>query len=96
MTRPLCLLALLALAGCGHTAIDGKPVTELADPAMQPPAALTAPCDAPVALPDAAMSAGAVERGWAADRGALAMCGARHQAETEFYAKRDAALAGKK
>lgn len=75
--------------------VDGKPVTELADAAMQPPAALTAACAEPVALPRGALAAGPVERLWGSDRAALADCGARHAATVEFFAERDAALAGK-
>jgi hypothetical protein len=48
-----------------------------------------------VAVPDADLSAGAVERLWAADRVSLAACGARKAALGGFYHDRDAGLAGK-
>ncbi len=91
-----CLIA-LCLAGCTHVALDGKSVIELADPAMQPPAALTAACQTQIAalFPDRAMSAGEAERATETVIAWLLDCAARHQAETTFYMKRDALLAGK-
>ena len=98
MTRALCLAALAALAGCAHVAIDPKPVTELADPAIQLPAALRAPCQTQVAalIPAGPMNAGPAERATETVVAWLLDCSARKDAETEFFAKRDAALAGKK
>lgn len=71
-------------------------MTELSSPLAEPPAAITAPCDVPTQLPNKAMSAGDVIGAWGADRAALDICGARHQAETEFYRKLKSYLAGDK
>jgi hypothetical protein len=76
-------------------AIDAKPVTELASPLAEPPAALAAECEDPAALPDKALSAGEVERLWAKDRAALVSCRDRHSGAMRFYARRDAGLAGR-
>lgn len=70
-------------------------MTELGSVLAAPPPAISADCGVPVDLPDAALSAGAVERLWAADRIALMDCGDKHHAAIEFYAKRDKGLAGK-
>lgn len=60
-----------------------------------PPGELTRPCAPPARL-SGVLSAGAVERGWAQDRAALADCGARQAAVVRFYAERDAGLAGER
>jgi len=75
--------------------IDSKPVVELGSVLAAPPAELAAHCDDPVAVPDAAIAAGATERLWAQDRASLVTCGGRHSGLAQFYAKRDAGLAGK-
>ena len=97
MTRPFALIALMALAGCAATQIDAKPVTELADAAMQPPAALTAPCQTQIAplFPDRAMNAGEAERATETVIAWLLDCSARHNETVGFYRTRDAALAKK-
>ena len=80
-------------AGCGSLTVgmDAKPVVELIGAAV--PGVLSVPCDKPVGLPDAAMSAGAVERTWGRDRTALVSCGLKHQAVVSFYSERDRGLA---
>lgn len=89
------LLASTVTACAGSVRLDTKPVSQLAGASAQPPAALTIPCDPPVPLPDSAMSAGAVERGWAQDRVSLMDCGTKHSDLLRFYQDRDAGLAGK-
>ena len=92
----MCCATAIALSGCGSSVqIDSKPVTELNSVLAAPPAEFAAPCDGPTAVPDTALSAGAVERLWAADRASLASCSDHHADETEFYRKRDAGLAGR-
>lgn len=93
-TTAASVLILLSLSGCGgsRVAFDPKPVTQLADGAGAAPAALTRPCRRPA--PMSSGSAGAVERKIAADVTALKDCEARRAATVEFYASRDAALAG--
>lgn len=76
--------------------LDPKPVSELASALAAPPATLTEACGAPAELPEGPLSAGAVERAWAADIVALHSCRERHRAVTEFYRQRDAGLAGTK
>ncbi len=44
------------------------------------PASLKAPCQPPVQVPDADLSAPQIARLWGRDRTALGDCGARHQA----------------
>lgn len=44
------------------------------------PASLKAPCDRPVQIPDADLSAAQVARLWGKDRSALGNCAARHDA----------------
>jgi hypothetical protein len=84
------------LSGCGSSIqIDPKPITELSSPLADPPAGLSVGCERPVPVPDAPLSAGAVERLWAADRVSLAACGAGKAALSGFYRGRDAGLAGK-
>ena len=98
MRRWLALLGVAALAGCAHVAVDPRPIVELADPNMQPPAALTAACQTEIAalFPDGAMNAGPAERATETVIAWLLDCAARHQAETDFYRTRDAKLAGAK
>ena len=74
--------------------LDAKPVTELAGQRAAPPNELTATCTKPVELKAGALSAGAVERLWAADRTELAVCKLKHKSVVDFYRNRDAALAG--
>jgi hypothetical protein len=74
--------------GCGQSAV----LTRLTDAGLQPPAALTKPCDDVGDLPAGALSAGVVERLWARDRAALADCGTRHDETVQFYAERDRRL----
>ncbi len=84
----------LTLTGCGgSTSIDSRPVVELQG--ADAPAALTMPCEGPVDLKGEALSAGAVERTWARDRGALASCAASQQAIVDFYRRRDEGLSKK-
>src|ERR1700675_2008770 len=86
-------LTLPLLSGCGSLAVDGKAVSELSSQLAKPPAEFSKPCDDPVDL-TGALSAGAVERSWGADRFALATCRDRHSAVLDFYSHRDAALSG--
>ena len=62
-TLYLCIAACL-LTGCA------------ASPSVDP-ARLIVPCDAPVVLPDRALSDQEIERLWGRDRAALRDCGAR-------------------
>lgn len=90
------LMTATLLTGCGRSvSIDSRPVVELSSALAEPPAALVAECAAPVTIPPGAISAGAVERLWAADRIELDLCGRRHAALGEFYRRRDAGLAQK-
>lgn len=68
---------------------------ELASLLASPPQALAADCAGPIDLPDAALSAGEVERFWADDRAMLISCAGKHAALRQFYESRDAGLAGK-
>jgi hypothetical protein len=88
-------LTLTACVGSGASVVDGKPVLELRSPRAVPPSELTRPCSGPQKLADGPLSAGAVERGWAKDRAALASCRAKHGAALKFYRRRDLGLAGK-
>lgn len=63
-TGLLCLLA----------ACSGSAPADLAPP----PAAVIAPCDAPLALPRRDATQAEVERWWGRDRSALRACRARH------------------
>lgn len=67
--RTLWLAApLLALTACAASPSVKAP---------SPPPSLTAPCRAPVALPDRGLSQGEVETLWGRDRSALRECGAK-------------------
>ena len=66
----------LALQGCGGLA-KGK--------ALLPPPSLTAPCSAPMALPDTAMTQGQVEVAWGRDRSALRSCGGQLAGLVDWY-----------
>lgn len=69
LARTLMLLALpLVGTACGGFHSPDLP---------PPPAALVAPCERPVALPDRGMSQAEVETAWRRDRLALADCGGR-------------------
>jgi hypothetical protein len=84
----------MTLTACGASAkLDSRPVVELQNAA--PPGALTAPCDEPSTIPDGAMNDGPAERGWAADRAALAGCKFRFKAAVDFYTGRDKGLSVK-
>ena len=74
---------------------DHLPIKELADPAAQPPKKLIEPCVGPVEIPKGPLDAGPTARLWAADRIALSECKTSNALLVEFYAKRDAGLAGK-
>lgn len=66
-----CLLGALSACASGERIEATAPVI---------PASLRAPCAAPVALPEGAMSEAAVEVAWGRDRDALRTCGSRHEA----------------
>jgi hypothetical protein len=95
-------LALTACAGSRPSVrlkVDAEPVKELGLAIAQPPAELTAACDAPADLSawlGRPMPAGPTERLWGVDRAALADCAVRKSRLQLFYANRDSALAGRR
>src|SRR5215203_5745609 len=89
----LLALTFSTLAACNTlTTLDGRPVEELS--AASPTQRLLRPCAEPQQLPRRAISRSEVVRAWARDRVSLADCGDRHDAVVQFYAERDAGLAG--
>lgn len=64
---------ILLVPGCA------PPSAEAVNVSVAPPASLTAPCAAPVGLPDRALSDRDIEVFWGRDRSALRACGSRHQ-----------------
>lgn len=88
-------LACLLTQGCASTGSVG-PVRELGGGKAAAPARLTQRCAGPSDIPPGALSAGATERLWAADRSALDDCGRRHAALAGYYTDRDARLSGSK
>lgn len=97
----------LMLVGCNASTRSVDAVQETAKldarlPDVTPSADLLRTCARPVRLttrpgrkaPIRKMAAGAVERAWRGDRAALIDCGDRKRAVQEFYAQRDAGLAG--
>lgn len=64
-------------------------------PRLDPPdSALTQTCPAPQTLPGGPMTQRDIERYWSRDRISLVDCGKRHDALTDYYVERDAALRG--
>lgn len=91
----LLCLPMLSTACGGSVGIDPKPVLELRSALATPPPALSAECGQAAELPAGAMSAGAVERAWAADRAALGECRLKHKGIVEMYDNVRRGLAGK-
>ena len=96
---------MLAACNVSTRSVDAVQETAKLDarlPDVKPAAELLRKCERPVRLttrpgrkaPIRKMSAGAVERAWRGDRAALVECGDRKQAVQDFYAARDAGLAG--
>ena len=79
MTRGTILA--LGLAGLALTACGGSKGSDLH---QGPPPSLTAPCAAPAALPDRAITQGEAEVLWGRDRRALRACGSRHSGLVEW------------
>jgi hypothetical protein len=61
-----------------------------------PDSALTGDCKRPVDIGDSDLTQAQVENFWPQDRKALIECGRSKRALRDFYADRDARLAGKK
>jgi len=53
---------------------------------------MTQECNAPVTLPDTALTQAQVVEHWLTDRAELMECGARHDALIDWYEQRDTAL----
>ena len=94
--------SLTACAGSTPSVEAGNtaPVEQLASRKAQPAKQLTDPCADPIEivpdLPDGEVSQGAVERAWDVDREHLVQCKTKLGEVVTFYARRDAALAGRK